>query len=130
RSEELRRERGATDDELSRWVATLDAERLAGPLEFVRRGELQSSPLWWSVIHLFNHQTHHRGQVTTLLMQQGIDPGVTDLIAMLRAQAGRASRATSFGAAEGAQTARGPICGRRAPCVRPRRNTVLAQVRD
>ena len=30
--------------------------------------------------HFFNHQTHHRGQVTTLLSQRGIDPGVTDLI--------------------------------------------------
>ena len=34
--------------------------------------------------HFFNHQTHHRGQVTTLLKQLGIDPGVTDLAAMLR----------------------------------------------
>jgi uncharacterized damage-inducible protein DinB len=39
-------------------------------------------PLWLAVVHLFNHQTHHRGQVTTLLKQSGIDPGVTDLIAM------------------------------------------------
>ena len=34
-------------------------------------------------IHLFNHQTHHRGQVTTLLKQAGIDPGVTDLLALI-----------------------------------------------
>ena len=32
------------------------------------------------------HQTHHRGQVTTLLCQLGRDPGVTDLIALLRAE--------------------------------------------
>jgi uncharacterized damage-inducible protein DinB len=36
------------------------------------------------VAHLFNHQTHHRGQITTLLKQRGYDPGVTDLLAMLR----------------------------------------------
>ncbi len=30
----------------------------------------------------------HRGQITTLLMQAGQDPGVTDLIAMLWAEAG------------------------------------------
>tara|TARA_R110002073_G_scaffold25036_4_gene83587 strand:+ start:1839 stop:2369 length:531 start_codon:yes stop_codon:yes gene_type:complete len=35
------------------------------------------------LMHVFNHQTHHRGQVTTLLSQLGIDPGVTDLGAML-----------------------------------------------
>jgi uncharacterized damage-inducible protein DinB len=36
--------------------------------------------LWVAVTHFFNHQTHHRGQATTLLMQLGIDPGITDLI--------------------------------------------------
>jgi uncharacterized damage-inducible protein DinB len=28
---------------------------------------------------MFNHQTHHRGQLTTLLKQLGVDPGVTDI---------------------------------------------------
>lgn len=32
--------------------------------------------------HWFNHQTHHRGQVTTLLTQMGVDVGVTDLLLM------------------------------------------------
>lgn len=32
------------------------------------------------VSHLFNHQTHHRGQVSTLLFQAGIDVGVTDYL--------------------------------------------------
>ena len=36
------------------------------------------------VQHFFNHQTHHRGQVTTLLSQSGVDVGATDLILMLR----------------------------------------------
>jgi uncharacterized damage-inducible protein DinB len=88
--EELRRERATTDDELSAWVAGLTPERLAAPLVYVRRGEKQESPLWWAVAHVFNHQTHHRGQITTLLMQQGCDPGVTDLFAMLREEASRA----------------------------------------
>ena len=35
------------------------------------------------LLHFFNHQTHHRGQTTTLLTQCGIDIGVTDLIAMI-----------------------------------------------
>jgi uncharacterized damage-inducible protein DinB len=34
----------------------------------------------FAVAHFFNHQTHHRGQVTTLLFQRGIDPGVTDFL--------------------------------------------------
>ena len=35
------------------------------------------------VQHFFNHQTHHRGQVTTLLSQFGLDVGVTDLLARI-----------------------------------------------
>ena len=35
------------------------------------------------VQHFFNHQTHHRGQVSTLLSQQGIDIGVTDLLKII-----------------------------------------------
>lgn len=89
--EELRRERARTDDELSAWVAGLTDDKLAAPLVFRRRGQQQEAPLWWSVAHLFNHQTHHRGQITTLLTQQGCDPGVTDLVAMLREEAARGS---------------------------------------
>lgn len=33
--------------------------------------------------HVFNHQTHHRGQLTTLLSQMGIDFGVTDLLMLI-----------------------------------------------
>ena len=42
--------------------------------------KLRRIPLWVAVTHFFNHQTHHRGQLTTLLVQRGIDPCVTDLI--------------------------------------------------
>jgi uncharacterized damage-inducible protein DinB len=37
-----------------------------------------------ALVHLFNHQTHRRGQITTLLSQVGIDPGVTDAIVFYR----------------------------------------------
>ena len=66
-------------------MATLDAGRLAAPLAYKNfRGDAFEHPLWCAVTHFFNHQTHHRGQLTTLLSQQGLDPGVTDLIALLR----------------------------------------------
>jgi uncharacterized damage-inducible protein DinB len=89
--EVLRRERARTDEELAAWIAQITAPQLEAPLVFTRRGQTQESPLWWSVAHLFNHQTHHRGQITTLLVQQGCDPGTTDLIAMLRADAAKAT---------------------------------------
>ena len=87
----LRRERVLTDDTLTTWVSELTPERLAAPLVYYRLGQKHESPLWWAVAHVFNHHTHHRGQLTALLMQQGHDPGVTDLIAMLRQEAVPAS---------------------------------------
>ncbi|MDP9034985.1 MAG: DinB family protein [Myxococcota bacterium] len=85
--DQLRRERRATDAAIESWVAPLTAERLAAPFRYVRRGIPFELPLWWLASHLFNHQTHHRGQITTLLMQAGRDPGVTDLLAMLHEEA-------------------------------------------
>ena len=47
-------------------------------------GTQREHPVWQAMTHFFNHQTHHRGQVTALLMQAGVDPGVTDLIALVQ----------------------------------------------
>ena len=73
--------RHAMDKEISDWAAQLDGAQLAGTLTWysvVAQREM-SRPRWLCVMQMFNHQTHHRGQVTTLLKQAGIDPGVTDL---------------------------------------------------
>ncbi len=37
---------------------------------------------WIVLTHFFNHQTHVPGQVTALLVQSGIDPAATDIVAM------------------------------------------------
>ena len=37
--------------------------------------------------HFFNHQTHHRGQASTLLFQAGVDIGVTDFVAHIPSEA-------------------------------------------
>lgn len=79
--------RERTDDWIERWVAEVSDEKLNGTFEYKSlKGEPFSHPMWWAVAHFFNHQTHHRGQATTVFMQLGRDPGVTDLIAMLRAE--------------------------------------------
>lgn len=80
--EELRRERARTDDDIDAWIGRLTEDALAGTLtyqSFVDPQQL-TFPLWKPLVHFFNHQTHHRGQLTTLLSQAGRDPGVTDLI--------------------------------------------------
>jgi uncharacterized damage-inducible protein DinB len=77
----LARERAATDTRLLDWTARLDAGWLAGTLEYrsAADGRLRRLPRWIAVVHVFNHATHHRGQLTTLVSQAGGDPGVTDL---------------------------------------------------
>ena len=47
------------------------------------RGECFTRPFDALLLHLFNHHTHHRGQITTLLSQLKIDPGVTDLLELI-----------------------------------------------
>lgn len=83
--DELRRERARTDADVTAFAAALTPERLAGEITYrTTAGVEQRHVLWWAVSHFFNHQTHHRGQVTALLKQAGRDPGVTDLIELLR----------------------------------------------
>jgi uncharacterized damage-inducible protein DinB len=81
---ELRRVRRALDGEIGEWTATIDAAWLAAPFRYrsMTTGQENEKPAWLLVMHMFNHQTHHRGQLTTLLTQFGLDIGVTDLSAM------------------------------------------------
>jgi uncharacterized damage-inducible protein DinB len=64
------------------YAARIDAGDFAGvPFTYTSKvdGRTRTLPTWVLVVHLFNHQTHHRGQLTTLLNQLGCDPGSTDL---------------------------------------------------
>lgn len=80
--EELRHARGTLDEEICDWVESLDDDWLAQPFNFASL--VSPRPRTFlrrhALMHFFNHQTHHRGQVTTLLSQAGYDPGVTDLM--------------------------------------------------
>lgn len=69
------------DVDLCAWCAEVEDAELEVPYEFVSvlYGRRRTLPRYVLLMHLFNHQTHHRGQVTTLLSQLGHDPGITDL---------------------------------------------------
>jgi uncharacterized damage-inducible protein DinB len=45
------------------------------------------NPLWQSMLHMVNHGTYHRGQVTTMLRQLGAQPILTDLMHFYRERA-------------------------------------------
>ncbi len=78
---DLRSEREATDARILDWIANLDRAWLEETLTFtsVIDGVTRTLPRRVMVAQMFNHQTHHRGQATTLLTQLGADPGATDI---------------------------------------------------
>lgn len=82
--EDLCHERAITDTALDTFVAALTDERLNVPMSYRTSHGPAEHPTWYTLTHLFNHQTHHRGQVTTVLTQLGHDVGVTDLVALMR----------------------------------------------
>jgi len=79
--DELRKERELMDRQIIEWSKTLSPKWLAQPFEYTSNvdGKTRVLPTWVLVTHMFNHQIHHRGQLTTLLSQLGYDPGITDL---------------------------------------------------
>jgi uncharacterized damage-inducible protein DinB len=80
----LRELRQRLDDLVLRWVAELRPEHLASELSYANMAGVVSRRDFGALLqHFFNHQTHHRGQVSTLLFQSGVDVGVTDLLALV-----------------------------------------------
>jgi len=77
----LREARVHEDTALSAYVAGLTDDQVAGEFRWTRMadGTEVVQPLWATLAHLFNHQTHHRGQVHGLLSQAGLDPPTLDL---------------------------------------------------
>ena len=63
------------------WVPQLTEADLAGIFEYRNmKGDTFRKHFGGVLQHFFNHQTHHRGQASTLLTQAGVDIGVTDLV--------------------------------------------------
>ena len=79
--DDLKRERAAFDAVMVDWADRLDPAALAGELTWFS-GAIKAErrkPKWLLVTHMFNHQTHHRGQVHCMLTQAGGKLGDTDL---------------------------------------------------
>jgi uncharacterized damage-inducible protein DinB len=72
------------DQLICTWTETLTAAQLEQPLSYRNTQGIAAQKDFFSLLmHFFNHQTHHRGQVTTLLSQAGVAVGVTDLVALI-----------------------------------------------
>jgi uncharacterized damage-inducible protein DinB len=77
-------ERFRTDARITAWAAGLRAVDLAGTLSWQSgaAGRQMTRPRGVLVVHFFNHQTHHRGQVHAMLTAAGLRPRETDLFLM------------------------------------------------
>ncbi len=77
-------EREVTDLRIENWSTALTDELLASQLSYtsITNPAPRTCDYWVAVTHFFNHQTHHRGQLTLLLSQLGMDYGTTDLIGL------------------------------------------------
>jgi uncharacterized damage-inducible protein DinB len=73
--------RAELDGEVLEFARGLTAEWLNSPLTWTSQlyGFTQTSPRFALVLQMFNHQTHHRGQVHAVLTRLGVDMGPTDI---------------------------------------------------
>lgn len=63
------------------YLQGLDDAALARPLTYQNlKGETWSYPLWRTLLHVVNHQSYHRGQVTTLMRQLGVNAVPVDFL--------------------------------------------------
>jgi uncharacterized damage-inducible protein DinB len=74
-------ERRRFDEVIRDWSDCLDGSAIEGDLTWfsASAGRELTRPRALILTTIFNHQTHHRGQVHALLTGFGIDPGATDL---------------------------------------------------
>lgn len=82
--DELWRQRRLTDVALRGYVEALDEAAVDEVLRYrsLETGVERSYPIAVVLSHLFNHQTHHRGQISAAVGQLGGDYGSMDLIWM------------------------------------------------
>lgn len=78
---DLARDRASFDDRLVGWADALEAAAVEGTLTWFSgaAGRNVTKPRAVLVAHMFNHQTHHRGQAHAMLTAAGATPGATDL---------------------------------------------------
>jgi uncharacterized damage-inducible protein DinB len=85
RFDDLRAARRQMDQRIERFFAALPTDFAKGSVRYVNNAGFDTEdPLSVILPHFFNHQTHHRAQVHTLLSQLGQKPPVLDLHRVLR----------------------------------------------
>jgi uncharacterized damage-inducible protein DinB len=81
----LQREWPALQQRWRQWAASLTDQSAVAKVPYKdMKGNAYEQPLWQIVLHVVNHATHHRGQVSGFLRAMGHTPPALDLIAFYR----------------------------------------------
>ena len=73
---------GTLEHGQTQFIEALTPQRLVEELAYLnQRGQRYSYPLWQQMVHVVNHSSYHRGQITTLLRQLGAEAVSTDFLA-------------------------------------------------
>jgi uncharacterized damage-inducible protein DinB len=85
--ETLNQLRQELDKIIINWCQEIDSQDLEDNLSYTdTQGNYYQKNFGQLIHHFFNHQTHHRGQASTLISQQELDVGVTDLLKIIPEQ--------------------------------------------
>jgi len=77
----FRKARAAVDEAIEEAMKLFPEGKYGSTLVYRNiRGEEQKKIAWQAVLHFFNHQTHHRGQVAAALDQFGVENDFSNLI--------------------------------------------------
>jgi uncharacterized damage-inducible protein DinB len=81
---ELKDARSTLDDAVVRWADAFEAGVVQGELTWFSGaiGREVTMPLGVVIVHIFNHQTHHRGQAHAMITAAGAKTADTDLFVM------------------------------------------------
>jgi uncharacterized damage-inducible protein DinB len=83
--EDLRSRLTQVESDRTAFLAGLTEDDLQRPLAYkLLNGTASSTRLLDLLLHVVNHSTYHRGQVTTLLRQVGATPPATDYVVYTR----------------------------------------------
>jgi uncharacterized damage-inducible protein DinB len=91
RLEDLKAARVQEDTRILDWINGLDSAAIAGRFTYTTISDMRtiSQRLAPALAHLFNHQTHHRGQAHAILTALGKSAPSFDLIQFQRTEEGR-----------------------------------------
>lgn len=79
------RHRAALDDVIVDLCEGLSAESLDERIHYeTSRGETFAQPRWQLLLHMFNHETHHRGQIAQVLDAAGVENDISNIVWYLR----------------------------------------------